>query len=346
MSDKQKKKKPLIRWMPNMKKVLYALIPASIASVYFFGWRSLVIIAVANISAFLAEYIFLKFTYKEPVSSAVFVTGTLLALTLPPTIPIWMVVVGAVFGIVFGKMAFGGFGRNVFNPALVGRAFLYISFGVHMTAKWSSPAGFGGAGGLVKWATDAHTGATTLGNISASGGVESMPSFFEQGRVMVEETAREIPSFFDSLIGNITGSLGETSALLILIGGIYLLVTKTANYKLVLGSFIGFLVMQTILWLAGIPQAGDPITAILVGGFMLGAFFMVTDPISASSTDLGKWINGLFVGVMTVLIRVFANWPEGFMFAILLANMFTPIMDYFVKEAKKKKKQAKKEAAT
>ncbi len=349
MCDKKKKKQPLIRWLPNMKRVLYALVPLMLASIYFFGWRSLVLIVVVNIAGFLTEYIFLRLTYKEPVSSAIFVTNCLFVLTLPPTIPIWMAIVGIVFGIIFGKMVFGGFGRNVFNPAIVGRAFLYISFGVQMTSKWTQSATLG-IGGITNWTTDAVTGATPLGLLS--GKVQELHGFLSQGSTIIDEATHSIPSFLDMLIGNTSGCLGETSAILIIIGGLYLLFTKTANWRIVVGGIAGLVVMQSIFWLAKIPISDtavsyDPLTAILTGGFLLGIFYMATDPISASGTDGGRWINGIMIGILTVLIRTFASWPEGMMFAILLANMFTPIMDYGFKELKKRKKaKAKPKEAT
>ena len=134
--NQEKKKKPLIKWQKPNVAVMYALIPAILGSIYFFGLRSLLVLSIVTIAGFLTEYIFLKAYYKEPVSSAVFVSCFLFTLSLPPTIPIWIAVVGIVFGILFGKMVFGGFGRNIFNPAITGRAFIYISFGAPMTAAW------------------------------------------------------------------------------------------------------------------------------------------------------------------------------------------------------------------
>lgn len=336
-----KKKQVLIRWLPNMKKVLYALIPVTAGAVYFFGWKALVLVIISNLAGFITEFIFNKKSFNEPVSSSVFVSGTLFALTLPPTVPIWMAVVGIIFGILFGKLVFGGFGRNIFNPAIVGRAFLYISFGVEMTSEWVAPAS-GVPGGLTTWVSDAVTGATPMKALSEQ--ISQAPTILEQGQSLIDGTTHTIPSYLQMLIGNISGCIGETSAILLLIGGLYLLFTKTANYRIVIGGFIGLLVMQTIFWLTGTPGAYDPLSAVLTGGFLLGILYMATDPISASGTDFGRWFNGIFIGAVTVLIRVFANWPEGMMFAILLANMFTPIMDYAVKELKKRKKA--KEATT
>lgn len=314
------KKKPIIQWQLPMKRVLYGLAPLALAAVYFFGIRAFFIIAVSNLAAFYTEYLFVK-KENKPVTSAVFVTGTILALSLPPTLPFWMAAAGAVFAVVFGKMVFGGFGRNVFNPAMVGRAFLYISFAIYMTAKWATPyAGF--PGGIAHWGINAATGATPLGILA------------EGGRVPLVSL----------VLGAIPGCLGETSKLLIIAGGIYIVWKKAASYRIVVPGIIGMFVMQTILWKAGAPESAPPVQALFSGGFLFGIFFVATDPISAPSTDKGRWIFGAFVGIMTVLIRVYSGWAEGLMFAVLLGNMFNPIMDYAVKEYEKKQKEKAEKA--
>jgi len=307
------KKKPLIKWQKPNVGVVYALIPAVIASIYFFGWRSLLLLASVNIAGFLTEYIFLKIYYKEPVTSAVFVSCFLFTLTLPPTLPIWMAVVGIVFGIAIGKMAFGGFGRNIFNPAMTGRAFIYVSFGAPMTAAWVQHIG-GITGGFAAFASDAVTKATPMMSIVQGIDVSKLSMF----------------------LGNESGCLGETSALLILLGGIFILWKKYASYRIVISGFVGMLVLQTAFWATGINKAVDPLSAVLGGGWMLGILFMATDPVSASQTNTGRWIYGAFVGAVTSLIRVFSIWPGGVMFAVLLGNMFAPIIDYYIKQAKKK----------
>jgi Na+-transporting NADH:ubiquinone oxidoreductase subunit B len=315
--NQQAKKKPLIKWQkPNMG-VMYALIPAILASIYYFGWRSLLVLSVVTIAGFLTEYIFLQVYYKEPVSSAVFVSCFLFTLSLPPTIPLWIAGVGIVFGILFGKMVFGGFGRNIFNPALTGRAFIYVSFGAPMTAAWVNqirgfPAGFG------QLASDAITSATPMMQI-------------QQGTDV---------SWVSMLIGNESGCMGETSAILLLLGGIYIIWKKYANYRIVVSGFIGMLAVQTALWLAGIGKAVDPLSATLGGGWMMGVLFMATCPVTSSSTNTGRWIYGSFFGSVTAVIRIFSIWAGGVMFAVLLGNMFAPIMDYYIKQAKQKKKEA------
>lgn len=304
---KDQKRTPLIKWQTPNKRVLYALIPAVIASIYFFGWRSLFLLCIVTIFGFITELCFVKAYFKEPVTSAVFVTCMLFTLTLPPTVPYWIAVIGIVFGVAIGKMAFGGFGRNIFNPALTGRAFIYISFGAFMTASWAEPIkGF--PGGFLALASDAVTKATPLGT-----GTES---------------------YISLLLGNISGSLGETSAILIIIGGMYLVLKKTASYRIVLSGFIGMLIVQTALWIFRVNGALDPIRALLSGGFMLGIFFMATDPVSAAQTNTGRWIYGGLVGAISAIIRIFSIWSEGVMFAILLGNMFNPIIDYYIKQRK------------
>lgn len=314
-------KTPLVNWQAPMRRVLYSLVPIVLASVYFFGWRALVVLLVTNLFAYLTEYVYARIVLKTPVTSAVFVTGTLLALSLPPAIPFWIAAVGAVFGVLFGKMVFGGFGRNVFNPALVGRVFIYVSFAVPMTANWleplTAPTGSlslpGGLGGFTRWVADAVSAATPLG-LSRAGAT---------------------PSLLPLLWGNTAGSLGETSAILIVAAGVYLLATKTASWRIVASMLLGFAVAQTIFWVAGVRNAADPLTGLLSGSLLFGAVFMATDPVSAAQTQGGRWIYGALIGVLVVLIRVFSIWPEGVMFAILLGNTFSPIVDYAIRARKK-----------
>jgi Na+-transporting NADH:ubiquinone oxidoreductase subunit B len=301
------KKNVLIKWYAPHRQVLAALAPVTLASIYFFGWRCLVVLALVNLFGFLTEHLFLR-VYKEPVSSAVFVTNFLFALCLPPGLPYWMAALGIVFGVLFGKMVFGGFGRNVFNPAMVGRGFLYVSFGVQMTSAWRTPLAVFPAG-LARFGADAVSAATPLARLAAGGAV----------------------SWQSLLVGNVAGSAGETSALLLLLGGLYIVWKKAASYRIVVSAFLGFLVMQGILWLAGVPRAADPAHALLAGSFMMGAFFIITDPISASQTNPGRWIYGAFFGAMVVVIRTFSLWPAAVMFATLLANMFAPILDAAVR---------------
>ncbi len=297
-----------------MVRVLIGVAPLAAFAVYQFGLRILLLLAAVNAVAFLTEYAFTRREGK-PASMAVFVTATLFVLGLPPPIPVWMAIIGIIFAVVFGKMVFGGFGRNIFNPALTGRAFLYVSFGGYMTAMWHEPfSGF--PGGLTKYAVDAVTQATP-GMLMRTGETFTLSELF---------------------FGSISGTIGGTSALLAILGGTYLLVTKTANYRIVIPGILGYLVTQTILWKAGVADASHPVYGILAGSFMIGIFFYATDPVSASQTDEGRWIYGAFIGIMSSVITVFSAWPAGTMFSILLANMFAPITDHLIKEIKTARK--------
>jgi Na+-transporting NADH:ubiquinone oxidoreductase subunit B len=314
-----------VAWQPPMKRVLIALIPATAAAVYFFGWRALVLLAAVNLAGFLTEFLFARAS-KAEVSSAVFVSCFLFTLSLPPALPVWIAVVGIAFGILFGKMAYGGFGRNAFNPALVGRVFIYVSFGAPMTARWVLPlAPSAGSlmipsswGGFARFAADAASGPTPLRILRGGGRVDLLPLLW----------------------GNVAGCLGETSALLLVLGGLYIIWKKAANWRIVVSQLAAFLLLQAAFSLAGVRHAPDPLTALLSGGAVLGILFMATDPVSAAQTQPGRWIYGALVGALIVLIRTFSIWPEGTMFAILLGNTFAPIFDYFVREAKAKKKAA------
>ncbi|MFC1503977.1 RnfABCDGE type electron transport complex subunit D [Spirochaetota bacterium] len=304
---------PLIKWQLPMKRVLYALVPAVCASIYFFGWRSLLLLFIVHIAGGLSEYAFSRY-FKSPVSSSVFVTNTLFALALPPSVPLWIAVIGIIFAVVFGKMAFGGFGRNIFNPALAGRAFIYVSFPAYITAAWVRPLATP-IGGLLSFTPDMLSAATPLVQLTSQINIPLLKLF----------------------LGHTSGCLGETSALAILIGGVYLVIKRTANYKIILSGAASFLVFQTLFFLFNIHNAPHPLYAVLSGGFLFGMFFMATDPVSASQTETGRWIYGAFIGAVTVLIRTFSVWAEGMMFAILLANIFAPIMDYGIRSLKGRK---------
>ena len=315
------KKKPLIMKQKIMTRVVIALIPLAVASIYFFGWKTLAVLAIVNLFGFASEYVFAR-VYKTQVSMAVFVTNCLFALSLPPTIPLWIPAVGIVFGVVFAKMAFGGFGRNVFNPAISARAFIYVSFGAQMTAAraWLEPAK-GAAGALGMWQADAVSSATPL------------------VRLMNGENVGILKLF----LGNVPGSFGETSALLIIIAAIYLIYTKTASWRIIVSVIVSYLGLQTIFWAAGVAGAYDPFRALLAGSILYGAVFMATDPVSSSqTTERGRVLYGILIGLVTVVIRTFSVWPEAITFSILIANMFAPLLNYVIREQMKKKKSSQK----
>lgn len=308
----------LIRKQPPMQRVILATLPCIAGGAYFFGWRSLAMVAVSCAAAFLAEYAFCR-RRKEPVSEAVFVTAILYALILPPTVPWHVLVIGVVFAIVFAKEVFGGFGRNVFNPAVAGRAFVYVCFPVAMTSTWASAA-MGPWGALGRWTTataDTITSATPMALMKAG------------------EYAPTVADLWHRLfLGRIDGSMGVTSALLILIGGAYLFVTKTANRTLIVTVIVVYAVLNEMMLRLGIGPAQGALPAVLGGGFLFGAFFMVTDPVSSPKTQEGRILYAALIAVCTTVIRNYSIFNGGMMFAIMIGNMFGPILDHAVKAVK------------
>ena len=248
----------------------------------------------------------------------------LYTMILPPATPYWIAVVGIIFGIMFGKEVFGGFGRNVFNPALVARAFVYVSFPAPLTIQWSKAAqGF--PGGFATYLTE---------GIEAISQATPMLIFRDTGTMV---------DYKNLLIGNISGSIGETSAILIILAGAYLLYKKVASWEIMASTVLGYLGLSSILYFTGNTEVANPIFAILSGGFLFGTVFMATDPISSPKTREGKWIYGILIGAITVIIRSYSLFAGGMMFAILITNTFVPIMDEAVKGIKKRNKKAKKE---
>lgn len=256
---------------------------------------------------------------KHEVNEGFFVTSVLFSLILPPSIPLWQVALGISFGVVIGKEVFGGTGKNFLNPALVGRAFLFFAY----------PAQLSGDG--VWTAVDGYAGATAL-SLAAAGGIESV----------VAAGA----SWMDAFLGTVHGSIGETSTLAIFIGGAVLLMTKIAAWRIVAGVMVGMVVLSTLFNLIG--SDTNPMFAmpwywhLVVGGFAFGMLFMATDPVSASMTNTGKWVFGILIGLMVVLIRVVnPAFPEGMMLAILFGNLCAPLIDHFVVQANIKRRLAR-----
>lgn len=224
----------------------------------------------------------------------------------------------------FGKEVFGGFGRNLFNPALVARAFVYITFPEPLTIKWSEVA-TAFPGGFATYITE---------SIDAVSQATPMLIFRETG---------EMVALSRLLLGNVPGSLGETSAILIILAGIYLLYKKVAAWQTMAGVLVGFTGLSGLLYLLGNPQIPNPIFGILSGGFLFGMVFMATDPISSPRTKEGKFIYGILIGLVTVIIRGYALFAGGMMFAILIGNTFAPIIDEGVNYIKKIRKEGRKE---
>ncbi len=252
------------------------------------------------------------------VNEGFFVTSILFALTCPPDIPLWQVALGISFGVVIGKEVFGGTGKNFLNPALTGRAFLYFAYPAQMS------------GDAVWVAVDGYTGATML-SVAASDGMAALQDQW---------------TWMQAFIGSVPGSIGETSTLAILIGGVLLLLTRVASWRIMAGVMLGMILLSTLLNLVG--SDSNPAFQmpwywhLVTGGFAFGMVFMATDPVSAAMTNTGKWAFGILIGVMTVLIRVInPAFPEGIMLAILFANLFAPLMDHFVIQANIKRRLAR-----
>jgi Na+-transporting NADH:ubiquinone oxidoreductase subunit B len=302
----------LIQVQKVMLRVCYAMMPLVFASVYFFGWRSLALIAVVFVFGIATEAAF-TLRQGKPVTSSVFVTCLIFTLSLPPTTPFWMAIVGVIVGVGVGKMVFGGFGQNVFNPAMVGRCFLYITFPVQMTNKWVDPM-WGGLAGLSQWSTfpDALTQATPMVTLRAGSVIPIEQLFF----------------------GYTAGCLGETSALLILLGGAYLIYTKAASYRLAGSCLLGGILLNSVLYALGAKTVPSLILNLLSGSFLFGTVFVVTEPVSGAKTPIGQWIYGFMIGGLTVVLRGFSNFSEGIMFSVLLMNAFVPLMDQTIRQIK------------
>ncbi|MFQ6065973.1 MAG: RnfABCDGE type electron transport complex subunit D [bacterium] len=279
--------------------VIIALSPAVAASIYFFGLRAVKLILVCSLVSLAAEYSFLWLRGKSfPEEPSALLSGLLLALVLPPTLPLWSAALGAVFALIVGKQIFGGLGYNIFNPALIGRAFLAATFPVLMTT-WVKP-----------FSLAAITTATPLGLMKFESQSTSLIKLF---------------------YGHVGGSLGETSALALLIGGAYLLIRRYIDWRTPLSYLGSVALLSGIFYLISPHGHGTPLFSLLAGGLMLGAFFMATDPVTTPVSKLGRWIFGLGAGIVVVVIRNWGGYPEGVMFSILLMNAFTPLLDRYIK---------------
>jgi electron transport complex protein RnfD len=300
-----------------MYDVVIALVPAFLVSLYVFGISAFIVTAVAIISCLLFEYLIQKFLLKTEVTigdGSALLTGILLAFNLPSGLPIWMIVVGSLVAIGIAKLSFGGLGFNVFNPALVGRVFLLVSFPVQMT-MWPTAVENNTT------IADAVTGATPLGIIKEG---------LMFGDTM-SNIATKIPSTIDLLLGLTGGSIGEMSALALLIGGIYLIVRKVITWHIPITMLVTMAVMTGIFWLINPEQYASPVIHILSGGALLGAFFMATDLVTSPVTKKGMVVFAIGIAVITVVIRLFGAYPEGVSFAILIMNAFVPLINTYFK---------------
>lgn len=298
-----------------MYGVIYAMIPALLVSVYFFGLHALRVTLIAVIACMAAEYLIQKFILKgEPTlwDGSAIITGILLAFNVPSNLPWWIIVIGALVSIGIGKMSFGGLGKNPFNPALVGRVFLLISFPVQMTS-WPKPSILG-----TKLA-DVVTGPTPLGilkeGVSKGETVQNIMS------------VPEMPQYVDLLLGNMGGSLGEISAIALLIGAFFMLWKKIISWHIPV-AYLGISILFAgILWLIDPTVYVNPLFHLVTGGMILGVFFMATDMVTSPMTARGMLIFGAGCGILTMVIRIFGAYPEGVSFAILIMNAFVPLIN-------------------
>ena len=290
-----------------MRDVVIALLPAVVVSVLFYGWSELLVLGVSVASCVLLEYLITKFLLKTTCTigdwSAV-ITGVLLALNLPATTPWWVILIGAVVAIGVAKMTFGGLGQNLFNPAIVGRVFLLISFPTYMT-DWTKPQGF-----LTNGFVDAYSGATPLG-LAKEGGVEAIAGL----------------DYCDMLFLNIGGSAGELSAIALLVGFVYLLARKVIKPYITLSIIATVAAFSGIFWTINPTVYTDPLFNILTGGLLLGAIFMATDYVTSPMSNWGGVVFGIGIGLITMLIRYFGAYPEGMSFAILIMNSVVPLLN-------------------
>jgi len=344
MAEKKKPKRILLK-QRAMRRVLLTLLPCVVGAIYFFGWCCLGLIVWAGLVGFVTEYLFTRLR-GEPVSEAVFVTTTLLALVMPPTVPWHVLAVGTVFAVMFTKEIFGGFGRNIFNPALAGRCFVYVCFPVALTGTWAPAAG-GLWGALDRWSTapmpDATTGATPMAYLKAgklvlaSGeeAVSDIPFEVDEGNAVPLRKSALLRAL---VFGRLSGTAGVTSALLIAIGGLYLFWTRTANRTTILWLIGAYAVLNQLLYWLGVEPVPGAWPAVLGGGFLFGAFFMATDPVSSPRTEMARIFYAIIIATCTVVIRNFSIFNGGLMFSILIGNMFAPILDYAVKAHAARKK--------
>ena len=298
----------------NMYGVLIALIPAFLVSLYFFGLGALIGTATSVAACLFFEWAIGKFLMKKETTTicdgSAVITGVLLAFNLPSNLPIWIIILGALFAIGVGKMSFGGLGNNPFNPALAGRVFLLLSFPVQMTS-WPV------VGQLTAY-TDATTAATPLNLMKqiAGGNIEAL---------------KDLPSSFDLLIGNNGGCLGEVSALALLLGLAYMLWKKIITWHIPISILATVFVFSGIMHLVDPELYVSPVLQLLTGGLMLGAIFMATDYVTSPMSKKGMLIYGVCIGLLTVIIRLFGAYPEGMSFAILIMNAFTPLINTYCK---------------
>lgn len=298
-----------------MRDVVYALVPLVIGASWWFGLSALLVLLAATAGAVMTEWIFSLAAARgqslQDLSATL--TGMLLGLTLPPGLPLWMAFVGGAASIGLGKLIWGGLGQNPFNPALVGRAFLLGAFPTAMTT-WQAPNGPAGFLGIIP---------SNLALPLQQPTVDALSSATPLGLMKFQNQETPLP---DLMLGHTAGCLGETSGLLILLGGVYLALRRSIDWRITVAVLFSASVFSGLLHLfdADNPQ---PVVALFSGGLLFGAIFMATDPVTSPVTPRGAWIFGIGIGVLAILIRTFGGYPEGIMYAILLMNAATPLIE-------------------
>lgn len=297
-----------------MYRVILALVPALAWSFIVFGLPAVFISLTAVASCVIFEWLIQKYIMKVEPSiqdGSAILTGILLAMNVPADLPLWIIIIGSLVAIGIAKLSFGGLGQNVFNPALVGRVFMLISFPVQMTS-WPN---------VSKVMVDATTEATPLALVKEG---------LKNGTPLADIMSH-IPTYTDMLIGRFSGSMGEVSALLLLLGFGYLLVKKVISWHIPITIMATVFAFTGILWLVNPETHADPVFHLLTGGIMLGAIFMATDMVTSPMSKKGQVIFAVGIGVITVCIRTWGAYPEGISFAILIMNAFTPLINNYVK---------------
>jgi Na+-translocating ferredoxin:NAD+ oxidoreductase subunit D len=289
--------------------VVIALVPAFLASVYFYGINAVKVVGLALVFCIGTEFLIQKFITKEKVTAfdgSAAITALLLAFNVPSSVPWWQLLAGSVVAIGVAKMTFGGLGKNPFNPALVGRAFMLASFPVEMTT-WPVPLQK-----VWEFGADAVTSATPLG-------------------VLAEKGTTDLPGYVDMFVGKIGGCIGEVSAVAILIGGLYMIYKKIITWHIPVFYLLSLAGFTGILWLIDSAKYADPLFHLLAGGAMLGAWFMATDMVTSPMSIKGQIIFAVFGGILCGAIRIFGSYPEGCSYSILIMNAFVPLIDKFAK---------------
>ena len=306
-----------------MYGVVIALAPALLATIWFFGWAAILVTSVSVVSCVIFEYLIQKFILRKKPSvsdGSAIVTGLLLAFCLPTNIPVGLIILGSLVAIGIGKMTFGGLGNNPFNPALVGRVFLFLSFPVRMTS-WPVPKGFKTS------FTDAITGATPLSILNEN--YDKIPV-----QKILSDPGLAMPDYQHLFWGNMGGSLGEIATFALLIGLAYMLIRKIITWHIPVSILMTVTLFTGILWLANPESNANPLYHLMTGGLLLGAIFMATDYVTSPMSKKGMIIYGVGIGIITVLIRRFGAYPEGVQFAILIMNAFTPLINKYLKPSR------------